>query len=94
MKGLDWDLGDSKIRFYGNPLAGGVGDAVVRFKLPFGASQGDAITLRYHWTQNPRYQLEDVQGSSFVSLASNNNDLELQYFTRSGVDGGLDSLST
>ena len=48
LKGLDWDLGDSKIRFYGNPLAGGVGDAVVRFKLPFGLVEGDAITLRYH----------------------------------------------
>ncbi|MFL2505228.1 MAG: hypothetical protein ACJ0Q2_09100, partial [Candidatus Azotimanducaceae bacterium] len=94
LQALDWDLGDSKIRFYGNPLAGEIGDAVVRFKLPFGLVEGDAITLRYHWTQNPRYQLEDIQGSSFVSLASNNNDLELQYFTRSGVDGGLDSLST
>ena len=94
LQGLDWNLGDSKIRFYGNPLAGGIGDALVRFKLPFGLVEGDAITLRYHWTQNPRYQLENTQGSSFVSLASNNNDLELQYFTRSGVDGGLDSLST
>ena len=90
---LDWDIGVSQIRFIGNPMAGRVGEARVRAQLPFKLEKGDRITLRYHWSQNPRYQIEDAQGTSFVSLLGNNN-LELQYFHRSGVDGGLDSLSS
>ncbi|MBT09336.1 MAG: hypothetical protein CMQ27_08405 [Gammaproteobacteria bacterium] len=93
LKKLDWDIGASKISFNGNPLAGRVGEATVWTRLPFRLEKGDKVSLRYHWSQNPRYQLEDAQGPSFVSL-SGKTDLKLQYYTRPGVDGGLDSLSS
>ena len=93
LKNLDWDIGLSRIRFVGNPLAGERGDVMVRIQLPFDLAEGDALTLRYHWTQNPRYQFVDPEASSFVSL-SGNSGIKLRYFTRSGIDGGLDSLSS
>ena len=93
LKKLDWDIGASKISFNGNPLAGRVGEATVWTRLPFRLEKGDKVSLRYHWSQNPRYQLEDAQGPSFVSLLGE-TDLKLQYYTRPGVDGGLDSLSS
>ena len=93
LENQDWDIGASEIIFNGNPLAGQIGDVIVRTRLPFRLEEGDKITLRYHWSQNPRYQLEDERGPSFVSLLGK-SDLELQYYTRSGVDGGLDSLSS